>query len=86
MANQVGLRVVDVLEGVTKGNYGRNIPVLLEVTNEGAATTKFYANDNPKEGHRAQGIPIAAGATRQIPLQVYWFTADSAVTVVAYKP
>lgn len=87
MANiAVGFRVVNVLEDVTEGNFGHIVPILVEVTNSGATPTKFYANDNTSEGFRAHGIPIAAGATRQIPLQVYRFYSDHPVTVVAYKP
>lgn len=84
MAQQYGFRGVEVMEGVTKGDFGRNIPFLMEVTS--AVDTKIYINDNPQQGYIAQGIPLKANVMRTIPMQVYWFKSDAAVTVVAYRP
>lgn len=86
MAYSIGFRTVAVLENVTEGNFGRNTPMMLEVTNNGGTSTKIYINDNPSEGFVAQGIPVDAGQTRVIPLQSHWFRADNPVTVVAYRP
>jgi hypothetical protein len=86
MATFYGFRSVAVLEDVTEGNFGRNVPLVIEVQNKGDSDTKIYINDNPSEGYTAQGIPIAAGTTRQIPMQTYTFRTESPVTVVAYRP
>jgi hypothetical protein len=84
MAQYYGFRGVQVLENVTSGDFGRNTPLVLEVT--ATVDTKIYVNDNPDQGFKAQGIPLKANEMRIVPLQCYWFTTDAPVTVVAYRP
>lgn len=59
--------------------------VYVEVT-AGADDITFQANIFPEHGLAdGGGIPIKAGETRKIPLQLYNFQASGACTVVAYR-
>jgi hypothetical protein len=58
---------------------------MLEVTNKGAEEVKIIINDFPMGGHPvSEGIPVAAGATRTIPMLTHNFKSTGAVDVVAY--
>lgn len=83
MGQYLGFRGVAVLENVTKGDFGRNVPMAIEVT--ATTETKIYINEFPEQGHLPQGIPVPVG-TRLIPMQTYNFRSDDPVTVVGYRP
>lgn len=89
MYGTAGFRSHKVFENVTEGVLDTHGSYLcVEVT--AAAATKFYPNpklaDGQKDNPQApQGIPIAAGQTRLIPMAIQNFKADAAVTVVAYR-
>lgn len=55
---------------------------------DAAADTMFYPNAFEDDGttpRPSDGIPIKAGVTRVIPMQIYNYKADASVTVVAYR-
>lgn len=89
MVGAVGFRSHKVVENATEGVLDTHGAYLyVEVT--AATATKFYPNPMLADGKTAnpqapQGIPIAAGQTRHIPMAVQNFKADAAVTVVAYR-
>ena len=86
MAYSIGFRTVKVLEEVTEADLDQSgAYVFLEVTNNGTSDVKFYVNDFAHQGVKEQGIPIKAGTTRVIPMQIYKFRATGPVTVVAYR-
>jgi hypothetical protein len=61
--------------------------VMAEVTS--AVDTNFYPNPFDANGDPVVSppdpIPLKANVTRTIPMQLYNFKADAAVTVVAYR-
>jgi hypothetical protein len=85
----VGFRSHKVITAQTFGvldTHGAYI--YLEV--DSATDTLFYPNAiNPTTGDPVaagvDGIPIKAGVTKVVPMAVYNFKADAAVTVVAYR-
>ena len=88
MKGVVGFRDVQVFSNVVSGSLA-TVSQYIEVTNSNATDTIIYLNDFPEQGHptldiASKGIPIKAGTTREIPMQVYNFSATNAVTVIAY--
>lgn len=89
MPSIAGFRTVAVFKDVP-ANTATPIGVesgtvqLVEVTNKTASDVDFLVNDYPQGGITGVAIPILAGTTRQIPLQLYKFKATGVVTVVAY--
>lgn len=80
-----GLRAVKVLTNVTSGTLDAMKVVYMEVTNSGAVDVTISVNDFTAQGHPpSEGIPVLAGTTREIPMEIFNFTATGAVTVVAY--
>lgn len=90
MATPLGLRTVSVFRDVPAGTEiilgrGQGNILYAEVSNETASTIDFTVNDFPENmGVKAQAIPIYAGTTRALPIQLYKFKASGVVTVVAY--
>lgn len=82
-----GFRSHKVITGTTGVLDRQGAFIYLEVTS--ATDTLFYPNINDVNGNIApagsDGIPLKAGVTKIIPMAVYNFKADAAVTVVAYR-
>lgn len=94
MANAVGFRSCVVKLASTGDVLDMGGAVLMvEVTNNGGTDTKFYPNglttdptDPTYAGtYQGSGIPVKAGQTRQIPMQVRTFRADAVVDVVGFR-
>lgn len=82
-----GFRTHKVQTGTTGDLDRHGAYTHLEV--EAATNTLFYPNalldDGQPNPRQPDGIPIKAGVTRIILMQVYNWKADAAVTVVAYR-
>lgn len=89
MATAIGFRtaqVVNLTAGQSKdfGNLQGNV-LMIEVTNDTAATVNVTINDFPEGGYTGKAvIPVKANTTRQIPMMTYRISADGACQVVAY--